>query len=105
MSNKKIKSPGQLKKIIAESKKRKKRIAFTNGCFDILHAGHISYLETAKSKADILVVALNTDSSVKKIKGHSRPIFALKDRQRVVAALESVDYVTSFSSAATTLCL
>jgi len=97
MTSRKIKSPGQLKKIIFRCKKGKKRIAFTNGCFDILHHGHISYLEAAKNKADILVVALNTDVSIKKIKGLSRPIMKLKDRQSIVAALACVDYVTSFN--------
>lgn len=96
MNNKKIKNPEQLKKIISECKKRKKKIAFTNGCFDILHAGHVSYLKDAKKRADILIAALNTDSSVRRIKGPSRPVAGLRDRQEVIAALESVDYVTSF---------
>ncbi len=97
MSNKKIKSPKQLVKIISKYKKKKRKIAFTNGCFDILHPGHISYLEEAKRKSDVLIVALNADSSVRRIKGQARPISKLRDRQRIVAALESVDYVTSFS--------
>ena len=69
-----------------------------DGCFDILHPGHVAYLEQAKSKADVLVIALNTDASVKLLKGPSRPLNNLKARQQVVAALASVDYVTHFSS-------
>lgn len=97
MSNRKIKSLKQLKRIISKCKKKKRKVAFTNGCFDILHPGHISYLEDAKKRADILIVALNTDSSVRLIKGPARPIMKLKNRQKLVAALENVDYVTSFS--------
>ena len=96
MSNRKIKSPKQLGKIISQCKKKKRKVAFTNGCFDILHPGHISYLKEAKEKSAVLIVALNTDSSVRRIKGPTRPIAKLRDRQRAVAALESVDYVTSF---------
>lgn len=99
MSNTKIKNLKDLKRIISELRKKKKKIAFTNGCFDILHPGHIKYLEDAKKKSDILIVALNTDSSVRRIKGPARPIIKLKDRQKIVAALEVVDYVTSFSQA------
>ncbi len=83
-------------RILAASKNRK-RIVFTNGCFDILHAGHVTYLEKARKLGDLLVVALNTDDSVKKIKGPERPINPLEDRARVIAALESVSYVTWFS--------
>ena len=96
MISKKIKTQNQLKAIISKQRK-KKTIAFTNGCFDILHSGHVEYLEEAKKRADILIVGLNTDSSVRKIKGPRRPVVALVDRQKVTAALESVDYVTSFS--------
>ena len=87
MPSLKIKSHKQLKRIICGYRKKNKIVAFTNGCFDILHAGHIIYLEDAKKKADILIVALNSDSSVRQIKGPSRPIVRLKDRQKVVAAL------------------
>jgi len=97
MSNKKIKNSKQLETIISRCKKEGKRVAFTNGCFDILHPGHISYLEAAKKRCDILVVALNTDLSVRQIKGPARPVMKLKDRQKIIAALEVVDYVTSFS--------
>jgi D-beta-D-heptose 7-phosphate kinase/D-beta-D-heptose 1-phosphate adenosyltransferase len=68
----------------------------TNGCFDILHRGHVSYLEEARSLGDILVVALNSDSSVKKLKGQNRPINKLEDRAIVLASLSSVDFIISF---------
>ena len=72
------------------------RIGFTNGCFDILHAGHVTYLEKAKSQVDYLILALNSDISVKKIKGPKRPIVGEADRARVLCALESVDLVVLF---------
>ncbi|MFH0762759.1 MAG: D-glycero-beta-D-manno-heptose 1-phosphate adenylyltransferase [Candidatus Omnitrophota bacterium] len=93
----KIKKPAALKKIIAGLKKKGKRIVFTNGCFDLIHYGHAKYLQEAKRKGDILVVALNSDSSVRRIKGRHRPIVSQKDRMSLVAALASVDYVTSFT--------
>jgi len=95
-SLKKIKSPPELKKIIAKLKAKGKKIVFTNGCFDILHYGHVKYLEDAKNKGDILIVAINTDASVKKIKGEKRPIVNQADRARVIAGLTSVDYVVLF---------
>ena len=76
---------------------RGKKVVFTNGCFDILHAGHVSYLEESRSKGDILVVAVNTDDSIKRIKGSLRPIISCDYRMRMVAALECVDYVVPFS--------
>ncbi|MFH1868312.1 MAG: D-glycero-beta-D-manno-heptose 1-phosphate adenylyltransferase [Candidatus Omnitrophota bacterium] len=97
MINDKIKSPSELKKIITALKKKAKTVGFTNGCFDILHYGHVKYLEDAGKKADILIAALNSDASVNRLKGKRRPLCALKDRMRLIASLESVDYVTSFS--------
>ncbi len=73
-----------------------KKIIFTNGCFDILHAGHVKYLEEAKSYGDILILGLNADSSVKKLKGPTRPINNQDDRAYILASLESVDYVVIF---------
>jgi len=96
VSKLKIKSPRELKKILSRLKTQGKRIVFTNGCFDILHYGHIRYLEAAKRRGDILIVALNSDSSVKRIKGQNRPIINEGDRLTTIAALESVDYVTLF---------
>jgi D-beta-D-heptose 7-phosphate kinase/D-beta-D-heptose 1-phosphate adenosyltransferase len=93
----KIKSHNELKNVVSRLKKQGRRIAFTNGCFDILHYGHVNYLERAKGLADILIVAVNSDSSIKRIKGKSRPIINLQNRIKIVAALESVDFVTSFN--------
>lgn len=86
-----------LKKIIQKYKSFSKIIGFTNGCFDILHKGHVSYLNEAKKYCDILIVALNSDESVKLIKGSNKPINKLEDRMYVVASLESVDFVTFFN--------
>lgn len=97
MSNNKIKTLPELIKALRSLKKKGKSIVFTNGCFDILHKGHIKLLSEAKSLGDILVVALNTDRSVKKIKGDSRPINSQKDRACVLAALSVVDFVTFFN--------
>lgn len=74
-----------------------KTIVFTNGVFDILHAGHVDYLEKARSLGDYLVVALNTDETVRRLKGEARPINALEDRLRVLGALRCVDCAVSFS--------
>jgi len=72
------------------------KVVFTNGCFDILHAGHVTYLEAAKAQGDVLVLGLNTDASVRRLKGPERPINNELDRAKVVAALKSVDYVVFF---------
>jgi len=92
----KIKSLTELKPIIARLKRQGKTIVFTNGCFDLLHLGHVKYLQDAKRKGDTLVVAINSDHSVRKIKGTKRPIVKEKDRLMILAALESVDYVLLF---------
>ena len=73
-------------------------IVFTNGCFDLLHVGHISLLEQARELGDVLVVGLNSDRSVRALKGPTRPIVTQQDRARVLAALKSVDYVTIFNA-------
>lgn len=73
-----------------------KRVVFTNGCFDILHRGHVDYLQKAKSLGDVLVVGINTDASVRRLKGNGRPIVEEEDRAAVVAALAAVDYVCLF---------
>ena len=85
-----------LSKILSRLKSKGKRIVFTNGCFDILHVGHIEYLKKAKALGDILVVGLNSDSSVRSIKGPKRPVNNEKARAKVLAALYFVDYVTIF---------
>jgi len=81
---------------INSDRKDSKKIVFTNGCFDILHAGHIRYLSEAKSLGDILVVGINSDKSVKELKGPSRPINSLSDRALILSELRYVDYVVSF---------
>ena len=75
-----------------------KRIVFTNGCFDLIHPGHVRYLSAAKRLGDVLVVALNSDASVRRLKGPSRPLVPLHDRCDVMAALQMVDFVTSFNA-------
>lgn len=87
----------QLKNKIDELKKTGKKIVFTNGCFDILHWGHVSYLKKAKELGDYLVLALNTDQSVQKLKGPTRPINKQHDRALVINELKSIDFVTFFS--------
>ncbi len=92
-----IKSFDELKIQVDRLKKLGKKIVFTNGCFDILHRGHVSYLDIAKSYGDVLILGLNSDDSVRKLKGESRPINSEEDRAFVLSALESVDFVTVFS--------
>jgi len=86
-----------LSKILSAERSKGKRIVFTNGCFDILHVGHVAYLSKARRLGDVLVVGLNSDSSVKKIKGEDRPINKESDRAKVLSSLYFVDYVTSFN--------
>jgi rfaE bifunctional protein nucleotidyltransferase chain/domain len=74
----------------------RRRVVFTNGCFDILHRGHIEYLKSAKELGEVLIVGVNSDSSVRRIKGEGRPLNPLEDRMAVLASLESVDCVVSF---------
>ncbi|MBR4682895.1 MAG: D-glycero-beta-D-manno-heptose 1-phosphate adenylyltransferase [Elusimicrobiaceae bacterium] len=92
----KIKGPRALKKWIEDVRAQGQKVVFTNGCFDILHAGHVSVLEFARSKGDLLVVGLNSDASVKRLKGPSRPVNSQRDRALVLAALESVSAVCIF---------
>ncbi len=86
----------QLVEAIARERAAGKTIAFANGCFDILHVGHIRYLESARREADCLVVAVNDDGSVRALKGEGRPILPAADRAELVAALRAVDYVVTF---------
>jgi D-beta-D-heptose 7-phosphate kinase/D-beta-D-heptose 1-phosphate adenosyltransferase len=90
-------SRDELLVLVGEARARKERIVMTNGCFDILHAGHVAYLEEAKSLGDRLVVAVNDDDSVRRLKGESRPINALEDRMLVLAGLAAVDWVVPFA--------
>ncbi len=82
---------------IQKLRKEGKKIVFTNGCFDIIHAGHVDYLDKAKKLGDVLVVGINTDESVRKIKGENRPIVPLEMRVKVLSSLKPVDFVLPFS--------
>jgi len=95
-SDEHIKTLSDITTLSEELKARNKKIIFTNGCFDILHAGHVRYLETAKSYGDVLILGLNSDRSVKALKGENRPINTQLDRAYILAALEAVDYVVVF---------
>ncbi len=90
----KFKTPTEMKKIMDSMSA--KTFVFTNGCFDLIHSGHITYLYEAKSLGDYLIVALNSDSSVKKIKGSRRPIMSQEERVKIISALEMVDFVLLF---------
>lgn len=83
---------------VKAQQKKGKKVVFTNGCFDLLHSGHITYLESARAAGDALIVALNSDASVRRLKGKSRPLVRLQDRAKVMAALGCVDAVTWFSA-------
>lgn len=85
-----------LKKEVERHRREGKKIAFTNGCFDILHAGHVQYLREARKTGDLLILGLNSDTSVRAIKGEKRPLVPQGERAEVVASLTTVDYVTLF---------
>ena len=91
-----IKTFDEIKTLSSKLHSQGKKIVFTNGCFDILHVGHVKYLEVAKSYGDVLILGLNADSSVRKLKGPTRPINTQEDRAYILASLESVDYVVIF---------
>ncbi|QBG46519.1 D-glycero-beta-D-manno-heptose 1-phosphate adenylyltransferase [Verrucomicrobia bacterium S94] len=92
----KIKSRSEMVAERARLKAEGKVVSFTNGCFDILHSGHVTYLNFAREQGDVLVLGMNSDASVKRNKGDDRPIVCEEDRARVIAALECVDYVVLF---------
>ena len=91
-----IKSFDEIARLVARYKKEGKKIVFTNGCFDILHVGHVKYLQEAKSFGDVLIVGLNSDASVRRLKGPTRPVNPVEDRAYLLAALEAVDFVVPF---------
>lgn len=95
MKDNKITTLTRLKKILKS--RRHKKIVFTNGCFDILHYGHVKYLQEAKSKGDLLIVGLNSDKSVRRLKGKNRPIMPQRERAKILTALEYVDYCIIFN--------
>lgn len=92
----KILQRGDLAREFERIRAQGKKVVFTNGCFDLLHVGHLRYLNAARREGDCLVVAVNSDASIKKLKGDSRPILPAEQRKRVLAGLECVDYVTEF---------
>jgi len=92
----KIKKREELLRIIKDLKAKGKRIIFTNGCFDLLHVGHIRYLEEAKTLGDILIVGVNSDTSVQKLKGPKRPVLPVEQRTEILSGLGCVDYITVF---------
>ena len=92
----KIKTRKELLRIIKDLKAKGKRIVFTNGCFDLLHIGHVRYLEKARALGDVLVVGVNSDSSVRKLKGPKRPILPEEERVGILSGLGCVDYITVF---------
>ena len=96
-SDEHIKSWNEISSIINELKNKKRKIIFTNGCFDIVHIGHVKYLEKAKSFGDILIVGLNSDESIRRLKGENRPINTQSDRAYILASLEVVDYLVIFN--------
>jgi len=94
--NKKIKSGQEIIEIVNDLKKKGKKIVFTNGCFDILHIGHTRLLQKTRNFGDVLILGLNTDSSVRRLKGPERPIVNEKERAEILSALEFVDYIVFF---------
>src|SRR4030066_757955 len=94
---KKIKERKKLTRIVQGLKAKGKRIVFTNGCFDLLHIGHVRYLEKARALGDVLVVGVNSDASVRKLKGPKRPILPEKERVEILSGLGCVDYITLFN--------
>jgi len=104
-SESKIVSWEKLKSLVTDHKKRGHTVVFANGCFDILHVGHVRYLEAARRQGDILIVAVNGDASVQTLKGPGRPILDEAARSRLVAALRAVDYVVIFSEPTVALLL
>lgn len=92
-----VTSLAALQRLLATARRRGKTIAFTNGCFDLIHAGHVQYLERIKRLADVLVVGLNSDASVRRLKGAGRPLMPARDRARLLAGLRAVDYVVVFA--------
>jgi rfaE bifunctional protein nucleotidyltransferase chain/domain len=93
----KLKSLEEIKAIVVAARNNDKRVAFTNGCFDLLHRGHVHVLTAARACADLLIVGINSDQSVKQIKGSARPVLPESDRCELLGAMEMVDYVILFN--------
>ena len=97
MKPKKLKTLSELSRIIGRLKRKGLRIVLANGCFDLIHAGHVRYLEGARRRGDVLVVALNSDASVRRLKGRGRPVLSQLERAEILSAFSPVDYITIFS--------
>lgn len=97
MRHPKIRSLRELLPVRRALEKKGKTVVFTNGCFDLLHAGHVRLFRKAREHGDVLVVALNTDASVRRLKGPTRPVFPLRERLEILSAFADVDYVTWFA--------
>ncbi|PIQ87228.1 MAG: D-glycero-beta-D-manno-heptose 1-phosphate adenylyltransferase [Candidatus Omnitrophica bacterium CG11_big_fil_rev_8_21_14_0_20_45_26] len=95
--NKKIKSKNAAQRAVKRLRRQKKKVVFTNGCFDVLHVGHVRYLSKAKEFGDVLIVGLNSDRSIRQLKGPGRPINRLSARAEVLAGLSSVDLIVAFN--------
>jgi rfaE bifunctional protein nucleotidyltransferase chain/domain len=93
---KKLYTLSQLTRIIQEHKKKGQKVVLANGCFDLIHIGHIRYLKESKKKGDILVLALNSDSSIRKLKGEGRPILNQEERADIASSFYFIDYITFF---------
>ena len=96
LSSEKIKSASEIRSVVLELKHSLQKVVMTNGCFDLIHPGHVRYLNQARSHGDLLLVALNSDATVRRLKGTGRPILSEEDRCEMVAALECVDLVSVF---------
>lgn len=96
MRNPKILALKDLAKVRARLRREGKTVVFTNGCFDLIHGGHIRLFRQAKRHGDVLVVALNSDASIRKLKGPARPVFPLRERLEILSAVADIDYVTWF---------
>lgn len=94
---KKFKKLTELQKIRRALRRKNRKVVFTNGCFDLVHSGHVHLFREAKKLGDVFIVAVNEDESVRRLKGESRPIFTLEERLEILGAIEAIDYLTSFS--------
>ena len=96
MTNQKILAPEEVAEVRARLRAEGRQLVFTNGCFDLLHVGHVRYLQSARALGDALLVAINSDRAVRELKGAGRPVMNEQERAEVLAALTAVDYVTVF---------
>ena len=105
MRSRKLKSLDQLDKKVRELKKKRKRIVLANGCFDLVHVGHVRYLEAARSLGDCLIVGINSDRSARRLKGPGRPVVKARERAEIISAFECVDYCFIFEEPTLDSCI